>query len=857
MRPQSSDIIARTSTILTAIISLLIAVFIPAGYYMTGYQYLGGGINSEIEYFAQNIEKLIANNPDTWQFEEIRIAEILARDIQQDNLEKRVLADRQGAIIAQTDSSVSSPALTVRHPIYDAGTHVAFLEVRRSLFPLLTKTAAIGVLSVLTGFAVFFLFRSFPLGAVRKAYRSMEESENKYHELTDFLPQVIFETDREGNLTYVNRMGFRQFNYSREDCPEKLNAFDMIAPQERTEALKRAAEVINGKQETGTELLAVKRGGTPFPALVYASPIFREGRIAGIRGTLIDITDRKKMEQERQESERRYRSLVENASDIVIRTDGAGNIVYVNPAGIRAAEYGEEELIGRNYTEFIRPDMRDGAVRFFGRQFVKGLDNTYTEFPVITKKGHELWFGQNTQMIREDGQVIGFQAIILAITQRKKIIEALRRSEARYDRLARQSQTFTWEVDAQGLYTYVSPVSETVLGYLPEELVGRMHFYDLHPEDGRDEFKNTALTVFACREPFRGLENAAQTKDGRRIWLVTNGLPVLNADGTLRGYHGSDTDITTRKQAEEAWQESERKYRTLVESTHDFVFMVDRRGMFTYVNPNFEKVAGYSLADLQGRPFTTVISPEEREMIVARFKSGVHGARGVPVVPYETELLAGDGKRVAVEFLASNLYDAQGKVTGRFGVGRDITKRKEAEAQLLESEKKYRELSITDNLTQLYNSRYFFHQVQAEIDRANRYQEIMTLILLDLDDFKNYNDAYGHIEGDAVLMRLGQVVKRCLRKTDSAYRYGGEEFTIILPMTACRDAVVIAERIRMEFKKDAFSPEPDREVRVTLSAGVGQYRPREDMKEFVQRVDQQMYRAKNSGKDRVCCDSGS
>ena len=130
----------------------------------------------------------------------------------------------------------------------------------------------------------------------------------------------------------------------------------------------------------------------------------------------------------------------------------------------------------------------------------------------------------------------------------------------------------------------------------------------------------------------------------------------------------------------------------------------------------------------------------------------------------------------------------------------------------------------------------------------------MTLLLLDLDDFKQFNDAYGHVEGDQVLLRLGQVVKRCLRQTDSAYRYGGEEFTILLPMTKSADGTVTAERIRTEFKKEAFSSETGQDVHMTVSIGLAQYKPKEEMKAFVHRVDQLMYQGKKSGKDRVCSD---
>lgn len=178
--------------------------------------------------------------------------------------------------------------------------------------------------------------------------------------------------------------------------------------------------------------------------------------------------------------------------------------------------------------------------------------------------------------------------------------------------------------------------------------------------------------------------------------------------------------------------------------------------------------------------------------------------------------------------------------------------RKQTEETLRESERRYRELSIVDELTHLYNPRHFYAQLKNEIDRANRYEHPLTLLLLDLDDFKQFNDNYGHMEGDQVLSRLGQVVKQCMRQTDSAYRYGGEEFTILLPMTTSADGIVTAERIRTEFEKETFSPVPDQNVHVTVSIGLTQYKPREDAKVFVQRADQLMYQAKRTGKNRVC-----
>ena len=117
---------------------------------------------------------------------------------------------------------------------------------------------------------------------------------------------------------------------------------------------------------------------------------------------------------------------------------------------------------------------------------------------------------------------------------------------------------------------------------------------------------------------------------------------------------------------------------------------------------------------------------------------------------------------------------------------------------------KLKKLAITDGLTDLFNSRHFYSQLEVEIDRSNRYKPPLSLLLLDIDKFKIYNDTYGHLEGDKVLFRLGQIIKSCLRKMDSAYRYGGEEFTVILPETGGKEALNVAQRIRTTIEAEKF-----------------------------------------------------
>jgi diguanylate cyclase (GGDEF)-like protein len=183
----------------------------------------------------------------------------------------------------------------------------------------------------------------------------------------------------------------------------------------------------------------------------------------------------------------------------------------------------------------------------------------------------------------------------------------------------------------------------------------------------------------------------------------------------------------------------------------------------------------------------------------------------------------------------------------------EILTRKRIEDDLRRSEMRYRELSLTDELTGLYNARHFFRQVQSEVDRAIRYDSPLSICVLDIDHFKQYNDTYGHLCGDAVLSELGRVIQKLIRDSDSAYRYGGEEFIIVLPATNREEAARVAERIRASFNEHAFFPRSGTEVHVSISLGVTSYNPGESVSDFVDRADQNMYAAKKCGRNTTVC----
>jgi two-component system, cell cycle response regulator len=165
--------------------------------------------------------------------------------------------------------------------------------------------------------------------------------------------------------------------------------------------------------------------------------------------------------------------------------------------------------------------------------------------------------------------------------------------------------------------------------------------------------------------------------------------------------------------------------------------------------------------------------------------------------------------------------------------------------------KEMEHLAITDALTKLYNSRQFFRQIKLEIERTERYDHRLSLMILDIDHFKNYNDTWGHLEGDKVLMAIGRIINDCLRSMDTAYRYGGEEFAILLPETKLAKACVVGHRIKDLISEKVFEPTPGTKRSVTVSLGASELRTEEDFTSFIRRTDQALYRSKEDGRNRL------
>jgi diguanylate cyclase (GGDEF)-like protein len=160
-------------------------------------------------------------------------------------------------------------------------------------------------------------------------------------------------------------------------------------------------------------------------------------------------------------------------------------------------------------------------------------------------------------------------------------------------------------------------------------------------------------------------------------------------------------------------------------------------------------------------------------------------------------------------------------------------------------EEEVRRLSITDDLTGLYNHRHFFKTLESELTRMKRQKTFLSLLMLDVDNFKRYNDSHGHVEGDRVLKKIGEIIKNSIRhNVDSGYRYGGDEFASLLIGASLEQALTIAERIRLTIEEAGFKD-------ITVSVGLAEFQDGFDLERFVKSADDAMYVAKHSGGNRV------
>lgn len=271
----------------------------------------------------------------------------------------------------------------------------------------------------------------------------------------------------------------------------------------------------------------------------------------------------------------------------------------------------------------------------------------------------------------------------------------------------------------------------------------------------------------------------------------------------------------------------------LLNSSVDTILTISTNCHITYANHGVAHMLGYEPDSLMGLSLAGLLrgGDQEVEQLQKTLKKG-------PIQNHDTEMLHEDGRFIPVMMSLSQVCSQSGKVLSVLAICKDITKQKHLENAL-------KEKTITDDLTGLYNQRYFYERLAVEIERARRQNHPLSMLLFDVDHFKDYNDTHGHLEGDRVLQAIGEVVRESTRGyVDIGCRYGGDEFTVILPETGLEHARSIAERIRASFEARHFD-------NCTLSVGLMTYRKDTTPESFIRFADEMMYHAKRSGGNRV------
>lgn len=322
------------------------------------------------------------------------------------------------------------------------------------------------------------------------------------------------------------------------------------------------------------------------------------------------------------------------------------------------------------------------------------------------------------------------------------------------------------------------------------------------------------------------------TIGGARKYFSLSISPLLDSAWAVVGLVFVVVDITDRKEAEELLKVERNKLNAIMNGMGASVCIVDSSHRITFMNRVMRDTFGEAA---YGAPCYSVVSTFkepcagcETGKMEGVVNMEVKGPNGRSYLLTHSPITDMDGKRSIVEVIE------------------DITYLKDMEERL-------RELTITDNLTQLYNKRHFIDRLADEMTRAQRVGAPLSLLFADIDKFKSFNDTYGHVEGDQLLAALGGIIRGSIRShVDMGFRYGGEEFTVILPGAGTRQAVIVADRIRQGFSQKRFKVGAGgREDYRTISLGVAIFNPGEDMDSFLERADAAMYRAKKAGGDRV------
>ena len=408
------------------------------------------------------------------------------------------------------------------------------------------------------------------------------------------------------------------------------------------------------------------------------------GEIQGVTVDGQDITERKQMESRLQDTADKLETSLGVAKIAWWEMDIRSGLVKFDRLKTDMLGYAAEDF--KHYRDFmalVHPEDADNTLNAMREHFAGRRAHYEVTYRIRSQSGEYKWFYDIGTIAEKDanGVPLVITGLVRDVSEQERAMLLLREEQGRFEKLAEHSRTFTWEVDATGLFTYISPTCQLLLDYAPAELVGQKHFYDLHPEEGRAAFKAAALEGFGRRETFSGLENAVQTRDGRILWVSTHGMPILDGAGNLAGYRGSDSDITARKQSEQALRESYDLLNSLMKYSPVYIFIKEvlpGESRTLIASENFHDLVGFPAADMIGKSMPELFPADLAAQMTADDWSVVSAGQVVNV----------DEEFNGHSFSSIKFPISLGSRSLLAGFTVDVTERRRAERELLNEKEK-------------------------------------------------------------------------------------------------------------------------------------------------------------------------
>jgi len=344
-------------------------------------------------------------------------------------------------------------------------------------------------------------------------------------------------------------------------------------------------------------------------------------------------------------------------------------------------------------------------------------------------------------------------------------------------------------------------------------------------------------------------------KDGTIFSTLMSVTLLKDENNKPVGLVGIARDVTERNMMQQALEESERHYRNLVETMNDGLAVIDKDGNFLFVNKRICEMLEFKKEDLLNSNIKDFFQEPYNNIFLKQLEKRKKGI----IKPYEIAWTLKDGRKIHTIISPEIIYDKDGQVKGSFGVITDITERKGAEEriallnkELIRSNRRLKQLTLIDSHTGLYNHRYFQKVIGVEFERAKRYNQPFSAIMLDIDYFKSVNDVYGHQFGDLILRQFARQLKKIVRKYDIVIRFGGEEFIIILYGTSKEAALNLAHRAQDAINLYNFG-DGQHSIKLKLSIAVASF-PEDKINsgtELINSVDYILNKAKEDGGNRI------